>query len=155
IIATLRAACSGLASSHFFADSLGIGFGLPTAEQVASLLNVDSDEIVFTSGATESNNLALLGVTADVLLGQRRKVLMGSTDHKSVLALDEVLRRRGLAITTLPVDKDGHLDLDHLRKALRGDVLLASISVVNSEIGTVQQIETIGPILRQKGVLLH
>jgi cysteine desulfurase len=125
------------------------------AGQVGRLIRADADEIVFTSGATEANNLAMLGLADSARADKRRQILLSSIDHKSALAVGRVLERRGFAVTLLPVGPDGHLDLESLRKRLNGNVLLVSLSLVNSEIGTIQKLGDIASLLRQHGVLLH
>jgi cysteine desulfurase len=123
--------------------------------QLARLIGADPDEIIFTSGATEANNLALLGLAGSGPARVRRRVLLGSSDHKSTLAVGRVLQERGFEVTHLHVDAGGYVDLDELREAVSPSVLIVSICAVNSEIGTIQNLAEIGAIVRQHGVLLH
>lgn len=123
--------------------------------QVAALIRADADEIVFTSGATEANNLALLGLAASAPARQRRHVLIGSMDHKSTLAVGRVLEDRGFVVAHLRVDSDGHFDLEDLLAKINPAVLVVSICLVNSEIGTIQNVSQIHAIAREHGVLLH
>ena len=125
------------------------------AGQVGRLIHADADEIVFTSGATEANNLAMLGLSDSALGRKKREVLLSSIDHKSALAVGRILEKRGFAVTLLPVSADGHVDLEYLQRSLNENVLLVSLSLVNSEIGTVQKLEDIAGLLRGHGVLLH
>jgi cysteine desulfurase len=125
------------------------------AVQVGRLIHADADEIVFTSGATEANNLGMLGLSESALAQKKRQVLLSSIDHKSALAVGGVLQKRGFTVTLLPVSPDGHVDLESLQKGLNESVLLVSLSLVNSEIGTIQKLKDIADLLRQHGVLLH
>jgi cysteine desulfurase len=125
-----------------------------SAAQVASLLGADADEIIFTSGATEANNLALLGLAATAP-GARRKILLGSADHKSALAVGTVLRERGFEVVHLRVDGGGHIDLDHLDDNISSAVFVVSICAVNSEIGTIQDLSKIHAIVHPCGALMH
>jgi cysteine desulfurase len=125
------------------------------AAQVGKLMQADAEEIVFTSGATEANNLALLGLIDSGLAQKRRRVLLSAIDHKSALAVGRAIQQRGFNVAHLPVQPDGHLDLETLRKKLDSDVLLISFSLVNSEIGTIQKVEEIACLARQHGVLMH
>jgi len=122
--------------------------------QVAALINASAGEIVFTSGATESNTLALRGTA----FGRRevgRHVITVATEHKSVLDTCLALGRDGCDVTVLPVQPSGLLDLDALRRALRPDTVLVSVMAANNEIGTVQPLAEIGAIVRAHGALLH
>ncbi|WP_038074692.1 cysteine desulfurase family protein [Thioclava pacifica] len=126
------------------------------AEDVAAMIGADADEIVFTSGATEANNLALLGVARRAVGGARNRILMGSTEHKCVLEVGRVLERQlGFEIIHLPVDSEGRLDLEMLRSELNEDVLLVSVMAANNEIGTLQDIPEIARMTSQFGSLLH
>jgi cysteine desulfurase len=125
------------------------------AAQVARLIRAEPDEIVFTSGATEANNLALLGLAASASSRLTRRLLFSSIDHKSALAVGRVLAQRGFGVTLLPVGADGHLDLDRLEQVLKEGVFVVSLSLVNSEIGTIQKLDEIGRLVRQHGALLH
>ncbi len=122
--------------------------------QVASLIGASAKEIVFTSGATESNNLALKGVAA-LYRDRPAHIITQVTEHKAVLDTCKSLERQGVRVTYLPVQPDGLLDLDQLRDAVTGDTILISIMYANNEIGVVQPVEEIGKIAREKGVLVH
>jgi cysteine desulfurase len=125
------------------------------AAHVAGLIRADVDEVIFTSGATEANNLALLGLIAGRVETKRCRVLLTSIDHKSSLALGRAMEQRGFVVTLLRVDKAGHLDLEHLSEQLQGDVLLLSICLVNSEIGTIQNLSEAASLVRPYEVLVH
>ena len=123
-------------------------------EQVASLLGADPREIVWTSGATESNNLAIKG--AALFYQSRGKHLITlRTEHKAVLDTMRDLERQGFEVTVLDVMPDGLLDLGLLEATLRPDTTLVSVMLVNNEIGVVQDITAIGKLCRERGVLLH
>ena len=123
---------------------------------VGDLIGADADEIVLTSGATESNNLALLGVGRSASNGCRKRILVSGIEHKCVLESSRKLREQlGYSIETLPVDGEGFVDLNHLERTLSDDVLLVSIMLVNNEIGTIQDLNTISTLVRQHGALLH
>lgn len=122
--------------------------------QVAALIGASAGEIVFTSGATESNNLALRGVIA-ARPDQARHVITVATEHKSVLDVCHGFEREGCDVTVLGVDTGGLLDLDELRRALRKDTVLVSVMAANNEIGTLQPMAAIGAIVREHGALLH
>ena len=123
-------------------------------EQVAALIGADPKEIVFTSGATESNNLAIKGA-AQFYQRKGKHLVTVKTEHKAVLDTMRELERIGFSVTYLDVQENGLLDLDAFRAALRPDTILASVMFVNNEIGVVQNIPAIGAICRQAGVLLH
>ncbi len=122
--------------------------------QVAELIGADPREIVWTSGATESNNLALKGA-AHFYQTRGKHLVTVKTEHKAVLDTMRELERQGFEVTYLDVQEDGLLDLDGFRAALRPDTILASVMFVNNEIGVIQDIPAIGAICREKGVLLH
>jgi cysteine desulfurase len=121
--------------------------------EVAGLIGALPEEIVFTSGATEANNLAIRGVAARA--GERRHVVTCAIEHPSVLETCRALRDAGFEITELPVQADGLLDPDRLREALRPDTALASIMTANHEIGVLQPIADIAGICQERAVLLH
>ena len=123
-------------------------------EQVADLIGADPREIVWTSGATESTNLALKG-GAHVYKGKGKHLITLKTEHKATLDTMRELERQGFEVTYLDVQEDGLLDLDKFKAALRPDTILASVLFVNNEIGVIQDIAAIGAICREKGVLLH
>ncbi len=123
-------------------------------EQVAALVNADPKEIVWTSGATESNNLAIKGA-AHFYKGKGRHIVTVKTEHKSVLDTCRELERQGFEVTYLGVKENGLLDLDAFAAAIRPDTVLASVMFVNNEIGVIQDIERLGEICRERGVLFH
>ena len=123
-------------------------------EQVADLIGADPREIVWTSGATESTNLALKGA-AHFYKGKGKHLITLKTEHKATLDTMRELERQGLEVTYLDVQEDGLLDLEKFKAALRPDTILASVLFVNNEIGVIQDIAAIGAICREKGVLLH
>jgi len=123
-------------------------------EDVAALIQADPREIVWTSGATESNNLAIKGA-AHFYASRGKHLVTVKTEHKAVLDTMRELERQGFEVTYLDVQEDGLLDLDQFRDALRPDTILASVMLVNNEIGVIQDIPTIGAICRERGILLH
>jgi cysteine desulfurase len=127
--------------------------------QIAKLVGADKKEageesLYFTSGATESNNLALQGV-ARTMAHQGRHLITTAIEHSSVLEPLAALQRDGFEVTTLPVSKEGLIDLENLKKSIRSDTLLISVIFGNNEIGTLQPIEEIGKICKEKNVLFH
>ncbi|MGL4827202.1 MAG: IscS subfamily cysteine desulfurase [Vibrionaceae bacterium] len=123
-------------------------------EQVANYLNADPREIVFTSGATESNNLAIKGA-AHFYASKGKHIITCKTEHKAVLDTCRQLEREGFSVTYLDPQSDGLIDLEVLKAALRDDTILVSIMHVNNEIGVIQDIEKIGEICRERGVIFH
>jgi len=123
-------------------------------EEVAGLVNCDPKEIVWTSGATESDNLAIKGA-AQFYKGKGKHLITVRTEHKAVLDPMRELERQGFEVTYLDPEPDGLLDLEKFRAAIRPDTILASVMHVNNEIGVIQDIETFGEICRGKGVLFH
>src|SRR5512147_2321394 len=121
---------------------------------VADLIGADPREIVWTSGATESNNLALKGA-AHFYQGKGKHLITVKTEHKAVLDTMRELERQGFEVTYLDVQEDGLLDLDRFKEALRPDTILASVMLVNNEIGVIQDVATIGAICRERGVIFH
>ena len=122
--------------------------------EVASLIGADPREIVWTSGATESNNLAIKGA-AHFYASRGKHLITVKTEHKAVLDTMRELERQGFEVTYLEVQEDGLLDLDRFRDALRPDTILASVMLVNNEIGVIQDIPAIGAMCRERGVILH
>jgi cysteine desulfurase len=122
--------------------------------QVAALIGADPREIVWTSGATESNNLAIKGA-ANFYQSRGKHVVTVKTEHKAVLDTCRELERQGFQVTYLEVQEDGLLDLDRFKEALRPDTILVSVMLVNNEIGVIQDIPAIGAICREKGIVLH
>ncbi len=123
-------------------------------EDVASLIGADPREIVWTSGATESNNLAIKGA-AHFYKGKGKHLITVKTEHKAVLDTMRELERQGFEVTYLEVQDDGLIDLEKFKAALRPDTILASVMFVNNEIGVIQDIPAIGAICRERGVILH
>ncbi|XP_051272503.1 cysteine desulfurase, mitochondrial [Dicentrarchus labrax] len=123
-------------------------------KQVADLIGADPREIIFTSGATESNNMAIKGV-ARFYQAKKRHVITTQTEHKCVLDSCRVLESEGFSITYLPVQTNGLLDLELLEASIRPDTSLLSVMTINNEIGVRQPIEEIGQICRSKGVFFH
>jgi cysteine desulfurase len=123
-------------------------------EQVATLVGADPKEIVWTSGATESINLALKGA-AHFYKERGRHLVTVKTEHKATLDTMRELEREGFEVTYLDVDSDGMLDLAAFEQALRPDTILASVMFVNNEIGVIQDIPALGEMLRARGVLFH
>jgi cysteine desulfurase len=121
---------------------------------VASLINADPREIVWTSGATESNNLAIKGA-AHFYSSRGKHLVTVKTEHKAVLDTMRELERQGFEVTYLDVQEDGLLDLDKFKDALRKDTILASVMLVNNEIGVIQDIPAIGAMCRERGIFLH
>ncbi|WP_455820216.1 IscS subfamily cysteine desulfurase [Pseudomonas cerasi] len=122
--------------------------------QIAELVGADPREIVFTSGATEANNLAIKGV-ATFHQEKGRHIITCTTEHKAVLDTCAQLEREGFSVTYLNPRPDGTLDLQQLTAALRDDTVLVSIMHVNNEIGVVQDIATIGELCRERGIIFH
>ncbi len=122
--------------------------------QVADLIGADPREIVWTSGATESNNLALKGA-AHFYQSRGKHIITVKTEHKAVLDTVRELERQGFEATYLDVKEDGLLDLDVLKAAIRPDTILISVMFVNNEIGVIQDIPTIGALCREKGIIFH
>ncbi|MEW6562110.1 MAG: IscS subfamily cysteine desulfurase [Pseudomonadota bacterium] len=124
-------------------------------EQVAALVNCDSKEIVWTSGATESNNLAIKGAAHFYGPTKGKHLITVKTEHKAVLDTVRELERQGFEATYLDPQPNGLIDLEHLRAALRPDTVLVSVMYVNNEIGVVQNIPAIGALCRERGILFH
>ena len=122
--------------------------------QVAKLINASPKEIIFTSGATESDNLAIKGA-AEMYREKGNHIITQVTEHKAVLDTCKRLEKYGYEVTYLPVQKDGRINLDDLRNAITPKTILISIMYANNEIGVVQPIEEIGKIAKEKGVLFH
>jgi cysteine desulfurase len=124
-------------------------------ERIARLIGAaDSKEIVLTSGATESDNLALKGI-AEFYKDKGNHIITTVTEHKAVLDTCKRLEKQGYQVTYLDVGKDGRVDPDDVRKAITPKTILVSVMLANNEIGTVQPLEAIGKITRERGVLLH
>ena len=123
--------------------------------QVAALVNADPKEIVWTSGATESNNLAIKGAASFYASTKGKHIITVKTEHKAVLDTVREMERQGFEATYLDVLENGLVDLDAFKAALRPDTVLASVMLVNNEIGVIQPIEALGEICREKGVVFH
>lgn len=123
-------------------------------EQVAKLINANEKEIIFTSGATESNNLAIKGVF-EMYAEKGKHIITATTEHKAVLDTCKHLEKLGAEVTYLPVGTDGLLDLNELEKAMRPDTILVTIMYANNEIGVVQPIRQISAIAKKYGALFH
>lgn len=122
--------------------------------QVAELINADPREIVWTSGATESDNLAIKGA-AHFYQGKGKHLITVKTEHKAVLDTMRELERQGFEVTYLDVQENGLLDLDVFKAAIRPDTILVSVMAVNNEIGVIQDLNTIGNLCREKGIIFH
>ena len=123
-------------------------------EQVADLIGADPREIVWTSGATESNNLAIKGA-AQFYKGKGKHLITVKTEHKAVLDVMRELERQGFEVTYLDVQENGLLDFELLKAAIRPDTILISVMFVNNEIGVIQDIPAIGALCREKGIIFH
>jgi cysteine desulfurase len=123
-------------------------------ENVAKLVNCDPREIIWTSGATESDNLAIKGA-AHFYKSKGKHIITVKTEHKAVLDTCRELEREGFEVTYLDVKDDGLLDLDKLQAAIRPDTILVSVMSVNNEIGVIQDVAAIGEITRAKGIIFH
>jgi cysteine desulfurase len=122
--------------------------------QIARLINASPKEIVFTSGATESTNLAIKGA-AEMYREKGKHIITQVTEHKATLDTCKRLEKYGYEVTYLPVEKDGRVNLDELRAAIRPNTILISIMYANNEIGVVQPIAEIGKIAKEKGIFFH
>jgi cysteine desulfurase len=122
---------------------------------IAALVGADPKEIVFTSGATESNNLAIKGAGHFYSGTKGKHIITVRTEHKAVLDTVREMERQGFEATYLSVKENGLIDLDAFRDAIRPDTVLASVMAVNNEIGVIQDIDAIGRICREKGVIFH
>src|ERR1041384_78961 len=123
-------------------------------KQVADLISANSKEIVFTSGATESDNLALKGV-ADMYYERGDHIITVVTEHKAILDSCKKLEKRGFKVTYLPVGSDGLITPDDVRNAITSKTILVSVMMANNEIGVIQPIAEIGKVCKEKGVLFH
>lgn len=129
--------------------------GLDNARQIiADSMQVDPEEIVFTSGGTESNNLAIKGVQA-AFVGKKNHMICSRIEHNTVLHTCQFLERQGVSVTYLDVDEQGFIDLDQLRASITEDTFLVTVQHGNQEVGTVQDIAAIAELCQEKGVLFH
>ena len=123
-------------------------------KQIAKLINADAKEIVFTSGATESDNLALKGVV-EMYKEKGDHIITSSTEHRAILDAAKSLEKRGAKVTYLPVDKFGMVNPEDIRNAITDKTILISVMLANNEIGTINPVKEIGKIAKEKGVLFH
>ena len=123
-------------------------------KQVADLIGANAKELIFTSGATESNNLAIKGV-AEMYREKGNHVITCVTEHKAVIDTCKKLEKQGLRVTYLPVQKDGRIDLNELRASITDKTILITIMTANNEIGVIQPIAEIGAIAKEKGIIFH
>src|SRR6201995_3636492 len=123
-------------------------------KQIADLIGANAKEIVFTSGATESDNLAIKGV-AEMYREKGNHIITAVTEHKAVLDTCKRLEKYGYRVTYMPVQKDGLVDLEDLKRAMDDKTILVTIMAANNEIGVVQPIREIGKICHEKGILFH
>src|SRR3954470_21554755 len=129
--------------------------GVETArEQIAKLIGATAKEIIFTSGATESDNLAIKGV-AEMYREKGNHIITAVTEHKAILDTCKRLEKEGYRVTYLPVQKDGRINLDELKAAITDKTILITIMAANNEIGVIQPIAEIGAIAKEKGILFH
>src|SRR6201994_3545663 len=123
-------------------------------EQIAKLIGATAKEIIFTSGATESNNLAIKGI-AEMYRERGNHIITQVTEHKAVLDTCKRLEKYGYRVTYLPVQKDGLIDLDDLKRAMDDKTILVSIMFANNEIGVLQPVAEIGKLCHERGVIFH
>lgn len=123
-------------------------------EMIAQAINASPEEIIFTSGATEANNLAIKGV-AEAYFSQGQHIITVATEHRAVLDPCQYLESLGFEVTYLPVGEDGLIDLETLKETIREDTILVSVMAANNEIGVLQPLADIGEICRERGVLFH
>ncbi len=123
-------------------------------ERIAKLIGASAKEIIFTSGATESDNLAIKGV-AEMYREKGNHIITQTTEHKAVLDSCKRLEKHGFRVTYLPVQKDGRIDLDDLKRAMDDKTILVTIMAANNEIGVLQPIREIGALCHERGVLFH
>ncbi|PLX29273.1 MAG: IscS subfamily cysteine desulfurase [Alphaproteobacteria bacterium] len=123
-------------------------------KQVANIINASPKEIIFTSGATESNNLAIKGV-AEFYRDKKTHIITCKTEHKCVLESCRWLERNGFDITYLDVEPNGLVNLETLNKAIRGETLMVSVMAINNEIGVIQPLKEIGALCRKRGIFFH
>ncbi|KPK24166.1 MAG: cysteine desulfurase IscS [Nitrospira bacterium SG8_3] len=123
-------------------------------KQIAHLIHADAKEIIFTSGATESDNLALQGVV-EMYREKGDHVITSSTEHRAVIDTAKYLEKKGIKVTFLPVDKTGMVSPDDVRNAITDKTILISVMLANNEIGTINPVAAIGKVAKEKGVLFH
>jgi cysteine desulfurase len=158
-VAEVMHACYGFAgnphaSEHAFGWDAHAAIERATSE-LATVLNVDEDEIIYTSGATESNNQAIIGI-AENAPAARKRILISSIEHACVYSAARIAAKRyGCTVEILPVDVRGIVDLDYIEGVVGDDTLIISVMAVNNEIGTIQPIEEIGRICKKVGAIFH
>lgn len=123
-------------------------------EKLAKHINAEPDEIVFTSGGTESDNLAIKG-TAYALEDKGKHIITSKFEHHAVLETCQALEKEGFEVTYLGISRDGFIDVDELKNAIRKDTILVTVMHANNEIGTIQDIEKICSLCREKGIVFH
>src|SRR5476651_2519483 len=123
-------------------------------KQIADLIGATPKEIIFTSGATESDNLAIKGV-AEMYREKGNHIITAVTEHKAIIDTCKGLEKDGYRVTYLPVQKDGRINLDELKAAITDKTILITIMAANNEIGVIQPIVEIGTIAKEKGILFH
>lgn len=138
-------------STHHFGQSINEKVK-QAREQIADFINAESNELIFTSGATEAINIAIKGV-AESYSNKGKHIITVSTEHKAVLDTCKDLERKGFEVTYLPVQTNGLIDLDELHKAIRPDTILVSVMYVNNETGVIQPIKEIAKLAHEKGAL--
>ena len=144
----------GNASSiHFMGQENSLVL-IKAKEEIGRILNCDHDNIIFTAGATESNNMIIKGV-ARANKKKGRHILVFSIEHPSVLEPAEQLKKEGFNVKLIPVGSSGAIDLGQIKKMVRPETILISVMTVNNEIGTIQPVEKIGAFARKKGILFH
>ena len=126
-----------------------------TREKLAKEINCKPWEIIFTSGTTESNNIAFFGLARSELGKKRKKIIISAIEHSSIFSICNALKKEGFEIKEIPVDKEGIADTNKLNNEVDDNTLLVSIMHVNNEIGVIQDIEKIGKLCKEKGVLFH
>lgn len=141
------------ASTHLFGKTAKAAIDMARA-QVAETIGADADEIIWTSGATEANNLALKGA-AELYQRKGKHIVTVKTEHASVLDVCQVLEKRGFSVTYLSPEPNGLVDFDKLKAALRDDTILVSIMSVNNEIGVIQDLAAIANLTSSRNILLH
>jgi cysteine desulfurase len=124
-------------------------------EQIAALLSAQPGEIIFTAGATESNNLAILGLARMARNANRKRIVTTAVEHKAVLLPCKKLAEEGFELVVLPVDRNGRVLLDAVRAAITPETLLVSVQAANNEIGTIQPVAEIAEIAHEQGALVH
>ncbi|MDY6783780.1 MAG: aminotransferase class V-fold PLP-dependent enzyme [Cyanobacteriota bacterium] len=142
---------SSVAHSYGWEAEAGVKQG---RETIARAIGCAPEEIIFTSGATEANNLAIAGA-AEAYFSKGRHIVTVQTEHRAVLDPCKYLQQLGFEVTFLPVEADGLLDLDRVEEALRSDTILVSVMAANNEIGVLQAIAEIGSLCRERGILFH